>query len=85
MKYLILYLAVINAFAFSLFGIDKKRAQNRQWRIPEKYLLFFAALGGALGAFIGMYFFRHKTKKWKFRVLIPLFLALYYLLFVRFL
>lgn len=84
MMYVTLYLTAMNVLAFVLFGADKKRAQNDQWRIPEKHLLLSAAAGGSLGAFMGMYFFRHKTKKRKFCTLVPLFLAIHYLFFSRF-
>ncbi|WP_399555216.1 DUF1294 domain-containing protein [uncultured Solobacterium sp.] len=33
------YLAVINVIAFGLYGLDKYRAMNNMWRIPEKTLL----------------------------------------------
>ena len=41
------YVLLINLFAFSLFGIDKRKAVKRKWRIPEATLLTVAALGGA--------------------------------------
>ena len=44
-------------------------------------LLLAALAGGAAGAFLGMRVFRHKTKHWKFRILVPLFLALEILAF----
>ena len=67
-------LLLINLLAFALYGIDKRKAKRSAWRIPEATLLLVAALGGSLGALLGMEFFRHKTKHWKFRVLVPLFL-----------
>lgn len=33
-------------------------------------------LPGGIGGLAGMLFFRHKTQKWKFRLLIPLFVAI---------
>ena len=44
------YLAVINIITFGLYGLDKYRAMNNMWRIPEKTLLGAAAIGGAYGA-----------------------------------
>ncbi len=44
-------------------GLDKYRAQTRQWRIPERVLLGLAWLGGAFGALLGMQVFHHKTRK----------------------
>lgn len=75
-KTVFVYGLVINVAAFLLYGVDKKRAIKGQWRISEKTLLGVAAIGGSLGALLGMYCFRHKTKHWRFRILLPLFLLL---------
>ena len=74
MKYFIIYIAVINVITFAVFGIDKLKAVKNRWRVPEKILFFLALLGGSLGAIIGMYSFRHKTKKIAFRIGIPVIL-----------
>jgi len=66
------YLLVINLWAFCLYGIDKRRAGKGKRRISEKCLLWLAFLGGGVGAWCGMSRFRHKTKHWKFRILVPL-------------
>lgn len=63
----------MNLVALILMGADKKRAQRHRWRIPEATLLAAAALGGAGGAWLGMYLFRHKTKHLRFVLLVPLF------------
>ena len=73
---LITYLALVNVIAFVMYGADKQKAIRKQWRIPEAYLLAVAAIGGSVGALLGMQFFHHKTRKWKFRICVPLFLAL---------
>ena len=39
---LVIYLLTVNLFAFILYGIDKKRARNREWRISEKTLIGIA-------------------------------------------
>ena len=52
---------VMSLFAFCFYGIDKRRARKAKSRIPELTLLTFAALGGGVGAFLGMQLFRHKT------------------------
>ena len=58
--------------AFCTCGIDKYRAKHDKWRIPEKTLLLLALLGGAIGAFLGMKAFHHKTQHTKFGLIIPL-------------
>ena len=68
----IFYLIVINAYAFYQFGVDKSRAINHQWRISEKRLMRTALLGGAVGSWLGMKTFHHKTLHPKFRSGLPL-------------
>ena len=70
-QFLIIYLIAINIIAFSMYGIDKRRARQGQWRIPEKTLLAIAVVGGSVGAFAGMHIFHHKTKHWYFRYGLP--------------
>ncbi len=71
------YLVLINLMTFALYGIDKGRAVTHRWRISEAKLLLAAWAGGAAGALAGMLFFRHKTRKWKFRLLVPAALAVW--------
>ena len=76
---------IFNILTFSLYGIDKRKAIKRQWRISERMLLAFALLGGSIGAILAMMIFHHKTKHWKFIILIPLFLMIHIFLFFMFL
>lgn len=71
MKYILLYLLIINAIAFFLMLADKRKARKNLWRIPEATLMMSAALGGSIGALAGMYTFRHKTKHLKFTLGVP--------------
>ena len=70
------YLVIVNILAFILYGLDKQKAVRKQWRIPEVQLLGIASFGGSIGALLGMQFFHHKTRKWKFKIGVPVFLAL---------
>lgn len=70
------YLAIVNGVALLLYGLDKRYAQKKRWRIPEATLIAVAALYGALGAFLGMRIFHHKTKHKKFTVTVPILLIL---------
>lgn len=72
MNGVIFYLGLVNFFAFVLYGADKKKAVEHAFRIPEKTLLFIACIGGALGSLIGMFFFRHKIRKPKFFLTVPI-------------
>ena len=76
MKDVIVYLFIINIIAFLLYGSDKKRARWDRRRIPEKVLLGLAAVGGSVGAWMGMKVYRHKIRKWKFIIGVPLILIL---------
>ncbi|GEK33425.1 DUF1294 domain-containing protein [Kurthia sibirica] len=64
----ITYMLILSLFAFIQIGVDKKRAKKNEWRIPEKSLWLLALLGGATGSFCGMVYFRHKTKRWSFKI-----------------
>ena len=75
MKYILLYLALVNAVAFLLMLVDKIKAKKNLWRIKESTLILSAVLGGSIGALAGMYTFRHKTLHRKFTIGIPLILA----------
>ena len=72
-----LYLLLINAAAFAIMFADKQYAKKNRWRIPEATLLSAAALGGSFGVLLGMLLFRHKTRKLKFQILVPLFLVIH--------
>lgn len=80
MKYLTVYLIIINAAAFLLMLADKKKAMKHAFRIPEATLLGVAVIGGSLGAVLGMRIFRHKTRKLKFTLGLPLLLAVHMIL-----
>ncbi|WP_288177875.1 DUF1294 domain-containing protein [Ruminococcus sp. CAG:57] len=45
--------------------------------MPEKTLLGLSLLGGFAGGFLGMEFFRHKTKHWYFYMVMIISLALW--------
>ena len=71
LKYLIIYLIVINLVAFLAMYIDKRKAKYGKWRIPEKVIFIVTALGGGIGTISGMYAFRHKTQKLNFTIGLP--------------
>lgn len=70
------YLAIINIVTFCLYGMDKSAAVKDKRRIPNRVLLALAAVGGSIGAWIGMYTFKHKTKKWYYTITVPVILIL---------
>ena len=78
---LLIYLLTINALGFGIMLDDKQRARKKRWRIPEATLLTVAILGGSAGCFLGMRLCRHKTRKPKFSIGIPVILLAQVLLF----
>lgn len=62
------YIAVLSIMAIAMMKIDKRQAQRKGQRIPEKNLWRVALFGGGIGAYIGMMAFRHKTKHTNFRI-----------------
>ncbi len=82
MTEILIYLLGINILTFFIFGIDKWRAKNHKWRIPEATLLLLALLGGSAGALIGMEVWNHKKKHEKFVYGLPLILLAQIVLFL---
>ena len=87
-KALLVYYVIINLVLFGAMGIDKYKAKKDLWRIKEATLMILALAGGAVGGFLGMKIFHHKSRKWYFYVVfaagIILHIALWWLIGVRF-
>lgn len=81
-NFFIAYLVIINILSFCIYGIDKSAAVKEKWRIPNRVLLGLAAVGGSIGAWAGMYIFRHKTQKWYYTITVPVMLLLQIMLIV---
>ena len=64
----LIYFIMVNILLFIMMGIDKKKARQKAWRIPERNLLLLGLFGGGLGGLLGMQHFRHKTKHLTFKV-----------------
>ena len=77
-----IYLILINACSLLLMRMDKRNAEKKRWRIPEATLVLTALLGGSLGGTIGMFLFRHKTRKPLFLIGFPVLLLLHLLLLI---
>lgn len=78
---LAIWLVFINVLTFLVFGVDKWKAKRKEKketvrRVPEKNLLLMAAVGGSVGALLGMKAFHHKTLHKAFRLGVPVILAL---------
>ena len=74
------YVVGITIVTFFYFGIDKMKSRFNSRRISEKALWILSLAGGSLGALLGMYFFRHKTRKLSFQAGLAIIMALQLLL-----
>ena len=67
------YLAWILAWSvvtFAFYGYDKHQAIAQGLRVPEIVLHLLALIGGFLGGWAGRAYFRHKTRKTVFLVVL---------------
>ncbi len=69
---LLIFYLILTVFALLLMGYDKACAKKGARRIRESSLMVLATVGGAAGIFLGMRMFRHKTRKPKFSIGIPI-------------
>lgn len=78
---LVVWLLLMNLVTFFVFGLDKLKAKRKVnhdtvRRVPEKTLFLLAAIGGSIGALLGMKVWHHKTLHKTFRIGIPAILIL---------
>ena len=72
----------VNVITFILFGADKWKAVHGTWRIRERTLLGLVVIGGSAWGLLGMYIFRHKTKKQRFSKGIPVIFVVHIVILV---
>ena len=70
--FFVLVYFVWNLITFFIMGIDTLKAKYNRWRISENLLLGVSFALGGVGTSAGAYIFKHKTRKMKFRILLPL-------------
>ena len=63
----VLLIIMMSIIAFIAMSVDKRKAKQHKHRISEKTLWILALVGGAIGSYLGMILFRHKTKHLNFR------------------
>lgn len=69
---LLLLFGIVNSVAWLIMLWDKKESRKSgAERISEGMLFFLATIGGSIGIYLGMFMFRHKTRKWYFLIGIP--------------
>lgn len=70
------YLIMVNCIGFFCMFLDKMYARMNKYRISERTLFSVSLIGGVIGILFGMYYFRHKTKKMKFVIGLPIILII---------
>ena len=75
-KYLLIWLAIVSLFAVIITASDKSRAKKHEWRVPELLLIVTSLLGGSVMMYFTMKLIRHKTRRAKFMVGIPVIIFL---------
>ena len=83
-KYILIYLIIINLITFIVFALDKIYAIKKKWRYKEISLLGMCFVGGAIGGFLAMHLFRHKTKKKLFVIGVPLIIVIHLVMILWF-
>lgn len=68
-----IFFLVVNVTAFLVMLWDKMQSRKSgAERISEGLLFFMATMFGSVGVYLGMFVFRHKTRKWYFLIGIPM-------------
>ena len=76
-EHLLYYFIAINLVSVAVAAADKGMAVLHRRRVPESTLMLLGFLGGALGMWIVMKIIRHKTRKAKFMIGLPLMILLH--------
>jgi len=74
--YIAIYIAAISFWAIGLTAYDKYAARKGLWRVKERTLLLVSLIGGSVAMLAAMRFIRHKTKRAKFMVGLPVMIGL---------
>lgn len=59
---LVLYLVVLNLLCFVLMALDRVRAREHVFRTPQSVFLVLSLMGGSIGNFLGLLFFRLRAR-----------------------
>lgn len=79
----LIYVIIMNIFGFFCIFLDKRYARLKQYRISENFLFGLSLLGGSIGIYLGMICIRHKTKKLKFSLGLPLIIIIQSLYLIK--
>ena len=71
------YVLALGALTYWAYVIDKRRAVEREWRLPEAQLHLMELLGGWPGAFLAQRRLRHKCSKGSYQLVFWLIVLAY--------
>jgi uncharacterized membrane protein YsdA (DUF1294 family) len=71
------YTVLVSAVTYAVYRMDKRRAEEGLWRVPEANLHLLELLGGWPGAFIAQRRLRHKCSKVSYQVMFWLIVVIY--------
>jgi uncharacterized membrane protein YsdA (DUF1294 family) len=71
------YGVLLSAFTYWAYAVDKRRAEEREWRVPEARLHLLELLGGWPSAFLAQRRLRHKCSKGSYQVVFWLIVLAY--------
>lgn len=74
--FIITYLIFINLVGIIITVYDKIHAKYGKRRVRESTLLLVSALFGSVGMYLTMLIIRHKTRKAKFMITLPIMIVL---------
>ena len=83
-RFVLSFFAVLSGLTFLFYWLDKRKAIQDQWRIPEGTLHLLELLGGWPAALLAQRFLRHKTKKAKYQLIFWLIVVLHQLTAVEY-
>ncbi|MFD1850749.1 DUF1294 domain-containing protein [Oceanobacillus bengalensis] len=78
---ILFFIIGVNIIGLFMMRIDKQKAIKGAYRIPERTMWIIAFLGGAIGTYMGMRMFRHKTKHRSFIIGMPILVIMNLVLF----
>jgi uncharacterized membrane protein YsdA (DUF1294 family) len=71
------YGVLLSALTYWAYAVDKRRAEEREWRVAEARLHLLELLGGWPGAFLAQRRLRHKCSKGSYQAVFWLIVLVY--------
>jgi uncharacterized membrane protein YsdA (DUF1294 family) len=68
LRWVAAYALGLSCLTYFVYALDKWKARNGEWRIPEAWLRLLDLLGGWPGGFLAQRHLRHKCSKTSFQI-----------------